>query len=152
MLMPGIKKKVFLQIYIWTIEMKKIVIRSSSNIEKAWEQDIPSSWYTVVHDKEMSRVLARSNPWNLDRSEYESESYLMDDCVITIRPARYRLKNEDTGDHEKDRYFIEISTQDGSVILSSHCVYDWDDVNRLAAFFKGISFAAATRVWKSKRI
>lgn len=76
----------------------------------------------------------------------------MDDCVITIRPARYRLKSEDTGSHEKDHYFIEISTQDGSVVLSSHRAYGWDDVNKLAFFFRGISFATATRVWKSKNL
>lgn len=132
--------------------MKKVVIRSTSNLEKAWEGNIPASWYTVLHHTEKSSVHARINPRNQDASEYESECYLMNDCVITIRPARYRSEGEEAGNHEKDCYFIEISNQDGSVVLSSHCVYDWDEVNKWAFFFKGISFAAATRVWKSKNL
>ncbi len=85
--------------------MEKIIIRSGSNLEKAWEEGVQSYWYTVLHDEEKSHVLARTNPWNLDTSESESEAYLMDDCVITIRPARHRLKKEDIGNHEKDFYF-----------------------------------------------
>lgn len=132
--------------------MKKIVIRSSSDLQKALEDEVKPFWYTVLHDNDQFSELAEKNPWNQDAVETQKKVYLSDDCVITLRPARYTLKIDGAGDYEKDHYFLELSNQDGSTILSSASVYTWEEVNALAFFFKGLSFTAAMRVWKSKKL
>jgi len=132
--------------------MEKRVIRSSSNLEEALEDEVEPFWYTVLHSKNKTDELIQTNPWNQAPSELEKTAYLADDCVITIRPARFSLEKGGAGDYEKDRYFLEISNQDSSTIFSTHRVYSWDEVNRLAFFFKGLSFTAATRVWKGKKL
>jgi hypothetical protein len=132
--------------------MKRLVIRSSSNLEKALEDKVDPYWYTVLHNGHQSSMQSQKNPWNQDAAELEKAVYLADDCVITIRPARYGLKNDGSYDYQKDHYFLEISNQDSSIVFSSACVYAWEEVNRLACFFKGLSFTAATRVWKVKRL
>lgn len=129
-----------------------MAIRSSSNLEKALEDRVEPYWYTVLREEHQSSILSGKNPWNQDVAELEKTVYLADDCVITVRPARYALKNDGSGDYEKDHYFLEISNQDSSVIYSSARVYIWEEVNRLAVFFKGLSFTAATRIWKAKKL
>ncbi|MGH8418276.1 MAG: hypothetical protein ACRER8_13490 [Pseudomonas sp.] len=132
--------------------MKKIAIRSSSNLEKALKDNVQPYWYSVLQTDGQVSPTSEKNPWNEDVAELEKTVYLVDDCVLTIRPARYALKNDGAGDYEKDHYFLEISNQDGSSIFSSNRVYSWEDVNNLAIYFKGLSFTAATRIWKSKKI
>lgn len=132
--------------------MKKSVIRSTSNIENAREDETQSYWFTVLHDEIESPKLARVNPWNQDESELEREAFLCDDCVIVIRPARHQVNQISPKVYEKDRYFLEISNQDGSQVLSSCQVFTWESVNELLLFFKGISFLAAVRVWRSKKL
>lgn len=138
--------------FIWITDMKKLVVRSSSNLEKALEDKVEPYWYTVLRDEHQYSIRSEKNPWNQDAAELEKTVYLADDCVITMRPARYALKNDGSYDYEKDHYFLEISNQDSSIIFSSARVYVWEEVNRLAVFFKGLSFTAATRVWKVKKL
>jgi hypothetical protein len=131
--------------------MKKTAICWSSNLENAWDIGAKPYWYTVCHPQNPLSEVPHKNPWNQDEAEFESTIYLADDCVITIRPARHSHSTEGSADHEKDHYFLEISNQDASVILSSVQTYRWEEVNQLAFFFRGISFTAATRVWKAKK-
>lgn len=132
--------------------MAKVVLRSSSNLEKALEDDVSPYWYTAIHSGKPYEEQAGTNPWNHDSAGTEKTVYLADDCVITLRPARFGLTSQSSADYEKDHYFIEIANQDGSTILSSHKVYSWDRVLELSTYFKGISFTAATRVWKAKKL
>jgi len=137
--------------FIWIIDMKKTAIRCRSNRENAVDIGAKPYWYFVCHSQNQLPGHSHKNPWNQDEAEFESTVYFADDCVITIRPARYSYKPDDSADHEKDHYFLEISNQDASVILSSVQTYRWEEVNQLAFYFRGISFTAATRVWKSKK-
>jgi hypothetical protein len=130
--------------------MEKIVLVADSNDENAREKGVPSIWHTVVHGHTNSRERAKINPWNQDEAIYEKRCFLMDDCVISVRPARYEDRIGKSQDYNKDRYFIEIANQDGSIIFSSHKVYPWDKVLELSTYFRGLSFTAATRVWKVK--
>jgi len=132
--------------------MTKLVIRSSSNLENALNDDVQPYWYSVLPQGEQNSRPSAQNPWNQDSSELEKTVYLADDCVIVIRPARYALKDGGRGEYEKDRYFLEISNQDNTIVYSSNRVYGWEEVNALACFFKGLSFNAATRVWNSKKL
>ncbi|WP_341961240.1 hypothetical protein [Pseudomonas sp. RC10] len=131
--------------------MKKNAIRWSSNLENALDVGVKPYWYTVCHAQNELPEHPEKNPWNQDEAEFETTVYLADDCVITMRPARYSLNTDGGGDYEKDHYFLEVSNQDASVILSSAQTYRWEEVNQLALFFRGISFTAATRVWKVKK-
>lgn len=131
--------------------MKKRLVRSSSNLEKALADEVSAHWYTLLIDNGESASGTR-NPWNQDVAELEKTVYLADDCVITIRPARYALSEGAYADYEKDRYLLEISNQDSSMVLNSARVYAWEEVTMLASFFKGISFTAASRVWKVKKL
>ena len=148
---PGTMRKALVRTSIWIIDMKKIAIRCRSNRENAVDIGAKPYWYFVCHSQNQLPGHSHKNPWNQDEAEFESTVYLADDCVITIRPARYSYKPDDSADHEKDHYFLEISNQDASVILSSVQTYRWEEVNQLAFYFRGISFTAATRVWKSKK-
>lgn len=132
--------------------MKKNAIRWSSDLENARDLEVKPYWYTVCHPKNQLSETPHKNPWNQDEAEFEQTVYLADDCVITMRPARYSVNPDGGGDYEKDHYFLEISNQDASVILSSAQTYKWDEVNQLAFFFRGISFTAATRIWKVKKL
>jgi hypothetical protein len=131
--------------------MKKLALRSSSDLENALDQSVEPYWYTVLHD-ETSCSLSNKNPWNQDDAVITQTLHLADDCVITLRPARHSQEENGACDHEKDRYFIEISNQDRSTVLSSSRVYLWEAVNKIALYFKGLSFTAATRVWKAKKL
>jgi hypothetical protein len=132
--------------------MKKLVLRSSSNLEMAIEAKVPPYWYTIMHEGVNSIELAESNPWNNDIPWAVQTYYFADDCVIVIRPARCSQNEHGAFDYEKDRYFLEISNQDRSEIFSSCKVYTWEDVNKHAFMFSGLSFKAATRVWKTKKL
>lgn len=132
--------------------MEKIVLISDSDDEKARDIDAPSQWYTVVHEVVNSRELATRNPWSHDESIYEKQCYLMDDCVISFRPARYEDRIGRIQDYNKGLYFIEIANQDSTQIFTSNKVYEWDKVVSLSGLFTGVSFTAATRVWKAKKL
>jgi len=132
--------------------MKKRVIRSSSNLEKAVEDKVVPYWYTALVYENQACEFSENNPWNQDAAEFKKTVYLSDDCVITIRPARYALTDGGNGDYEKDRYFLEISNQNSSFVYTSARVYEWKAVNKVALFFKGLSFYAAARVWKAKKL
>jgi len=127
--------------------MKKIVLESTSDY-MGGENDVV--WYTVLHRDEDASELAASNPWSGDDAVTEAKCFLMDDCVVTFRPARYENR-VDEGNYNKDKYFLEISNQDASVIMSSRKVYLWADVLELAEAFKGLSFKTATRVWSVQK-
>lgn len=132
--------------------MNKIFLLSDSDDQNARDVGVPSHWYTVIHDDARDEVLAKQNPWNQDESEYEKRCYLMDDCVISIRPARYEDRISRVQDYNKDCYFVEISNQDRSSISTSNKVYSWDEAVKLGSYFKGLTFTAATRVWKVKKL
>jgi hypothetical protein len=132
--------------------MKKTAVRSSSNLDKALENDVSPYWYTAIHSGKPYEEQAGTNPWNQDSADTEKTVYLADDCVITLRPARFGLTSESSADFEKDQYFIEITNQDGSTIFSSNKVYPWDKALELSTYFKGLSFTAATRVWGVKKL
>jgi hypothetical protein len=132
--------------------MQRTAIESTSDRENADDMGVNSSWYTVVHNEKRALELASVNPWNHDTAEYEQVIDLLDDCVITFRPARHTVRNHGPAIYEKGRYFLEISNQDNSTVLSSAQVFTWEEVNKLAFFFKDISFTAAARVWKSKQL
>jgi hypothetical protein len=131
--------------------MKKIALRSSSNLENALDHNLKPYWYVVLHD-EVSAELSDRNPWNQDEAVITQTLYLADDCVITLRPARHSLEEGQTPNYEKDHYFVEISNQDRSTVFTSFSVYTWEDANTMAFYFKGLSFTAATRVWKVKKL
>lgn len=126
--------------------MKKIVFKSTSDYLGA-DNDVV--WYTVLHREEDSSVLA-TNPWSGDEAVTEKKCFLMDDCVVTFRPARYETRVDEKY-YNKDKYFLEISNQDSSLIMSSRKVYPWADVLERAEAFRGLSFKAATRVWGVKK-
>jgi hypothetical protein len=132
--------------------MEKIVLLSDSDDEKARETGSPSYWYTVVHDNANSIDLTKKNPWNMDESIYEKRCYLMDDCIISIRPARLEDRISKQQDHNKGFYFLEIANQESSQIFTSRSVYTWENLLELIGHFKGLSFTAATRVWKVKKL
>lgn len=131
--------------------MKKLALRSSSNLENALDHNAKPYWYIVLHN-ETSSELSDKNPWTQDDAVMTQTLFLADDCVITIRPARHAPEENGSYDHEKDRYFVEISNQDRSTVLTSFSVYSWEDANTMAFYFKGLSFAAAIRVWKVKKL
>jgi hypothetical protein len=132
--------------------MKKNIFISTSDRESARQSQTLSSWFTVIHDESIDAEASSINPWNNDKSEYVRLARLHDDCVITLRPARYEILNDSKIDYEKGAYFLEITNQDGSMIYTSRTIYSWLEANKLAFFFKDISFTAACRVWKSKNI
>ncbi|MBD8124484.1 hypothetical protein IFT62_25090 [Pseudomonas lutea] len=132
--------------------MEKIVLLSDSNHEKAREKGQPSSWYTVVHDTDDVIDATKKNPWSLDESIYEKRCYLLDDCVVSLRPARFEDRISKQQDYNKGFYFLEIANQEGSQIFTSRNVYTWEKSLELIGYFKDLSFAAATRVWKVKKL
>lgn len=132
--------------------MEKIVLLSDSDSEHARETGTPSLWYTVIHDSNLYDEQAKKNPWNQDESVFEKRCYLMDDCIVSFRPARFEDRIDRQQDRNKGHYFIEIANQDGSYILTSRLVYTWDQAIEFASYFKGLSFNAASRVWKSKKL
>jgi hypothetical protein len=116
---------------------------------KAENDRVDSRWYTVApvgysRDKDGKLEATRKNPWNGDDAVTVAEFPFPDNCVITIRP----IKNYGKG----RTYFLEISNQDESVRLSSRNIYEWEEVMKLASFFKEASFFAAQRIWKSKKL
>ncbi|EGB7374373.1 hypothetical protein PCU69_003399 [Escherichia coli] len=42
--------------------------------------------------------------------------------------------------------------QDESIKFSSHKIYSWEQVIECASWFKGVSFLAAQRIWKVKKL
>ena len=132
--------------------MEKVLLVSDSDGDRARETGTSSLWYTVIHDNMSPLEQANKNPWNRDQSTYEKRCYLMDDCVVSFRPARFEDRIDRQQDHNKGLYFIEIGNHDGSAILTSRMVYAWEKVLEFANQFKGLSFTAATRVWKAKKL
>lgn len=132
--------------------MDKLIFRSESDRTNASESFCESVWYTVVDEHEELEAQGNVNPWNQDCAVIKKTLYLMDDCVIVIRPARSNDKIEITRDYDMGYYFIEIMNQDGSEKYSSHKIYKWDEVIEKAYLFKGLSFSAASRVWKVKKM
>lgn len=130
--------------------MKKIMLLSDCEDPNLIAPPGKKTWYTVVHDEEASYELAKKNPWVGLESIIEAKTYLMDDCVVIFRPARNE-NGTHKGDSDKGYYFIEISNQDASIVLSSRKIYLWDEVIKIADLFKGLSFQAATRVWHVKK-
>lgn len=127
--------------------MKKIVLESTSDYMGGEDDTV---WYTVLHREESTSEFVAKNPWSGDDAVTEGKCFLMDDCVVTFRPARYE-NLVDEGQYNKDKYFLEISNQDASVIMSSRKVYLWADVLELAEAFRGLSFNTAIRVWGVKK-
>lgn len=119
---------------------------------KADEVSTPLLWYTVVHDERDSQQLAKRNPWNQEDSTFEKRCYLMDDCVVTFRPARCEDRIVRQQDYNKGLYFVEIANQDSSLIFTSRRVYSWEEGFDRISYFKGLSFTAATRIWKAKKL
>ena len=132
--------------------MKKIIFRSESERERKKDYFSESIWYTVVNDVNQSGDEKSVNPWNGDLAVTNKKLYLLDDCVVTLRPARAEDGIEMLKDYNKGYYFIEIMNQDESVKFSSHRVFLWENAIEYASWFKGLSFIAASRVWKVKKL
>lgn len=144
--------KVFYITCTWTIEMTKLIFRSSSDREKTINNDIRPFWFVVVHNQEEAERIASHNPWNGDNAIFTEVYYLLDECVVCIRPARSAERFKPNKDVNKGFYFIEITNQDEAVKYSSNNIYSWDDAVKYASWFKGLSFSAAQRVWKVKKL
>jgi hypothetical protein len=128
--------------------MDRVFYSSSSSKMKAKDDCVSWQWYTVApvghsRDKDEEPEDALKNPWNGDEAEMVFECPFPDQCVISIRPTK---------DHGRREYFLEISNQDESIRLSSRKIYEWEEVMKLASFFKEASFFAAQRIWKSKKL
>lgn len=96
--------------------------------------------------------IANVNPWNKDKAIIQKKWYLMDDCVVMLKPARMEDRISRSR-HEPVRfYFIEIMNQDESIKFTSRRIYSWDEVIEFVSWFKGLSFTAATKVWKVKKL
>uniref|UniRef100_UPI0030C76CF0 hypothetical protein n=1 Tax=Escherichia coli TaxID=562 RepID=UPI0030C76CF0 len=95
--------------------------------------------------------MASTIPWNQDDAIINKRFSLFDVCVISIRPARAEDRIEKR-DYNKGYYFIEIMNQDESIKFSSHKIYSWEQVIECASWFKGVSFLAAQRIWKAKKL
>lgn len=132
--------------------MNKVVFRSESDRESAKENGVESIWYTVVNDPNKSEQLANVNPWNHDAALIKKKLYLIDDCVVSIRPARSEDRIGRSNDFNKGYYFIEIMNQDESIKFISYKVYMWEDALQYISWFKGLSFTAALKVWKVKKL
>lgn len=132
--------------------MNKIIFRSESERERAKEKNTDYVWYTLVDSAEQAEQLSNMNPWNKDDAVIRKKLYLLDDCVIVIRPARSEDKIETTKDFNKGYYFIEIMNQDASIKHSSRAIYLWEQAIEYSSWFKGLSFSAALRVWNVKKI
>ena len=132
--------------------MKKIVYVSEIDMLDAMESDVDHIWYTVVNNEKEAIEACSRNPWNGINAITTGTLYLLDDCVLTIRPARSVQVPDSNKDFCKNRYFIEISNQDGSICYSSYKNYSWDDAIKHSSLFKGLSFNAAVRVWGIKKL
>ncbi|EZJ48644.1 hypothetical protein AD10_5050 [Escherichia coli 1-182-04_S4_C2] len=104
-----------------------------------------------MNELKQSEQMASTNPWNQDDAIINKRFCLLDDCVISIRPARAEDRIEKR-DYNKGYYFIEIMNQDESIKFSSHKIYSWEQVIECASWFKGVSFLAAQRIWKAKKL
>ncbi|HAX6928175.1 TPA: hypothetical protein OCE99_004999 [Escherichia coli] len=131
--------------------MDKIIFRSESDRENAKASDTEAIWYTVVNELKQSEQMASTNPWNQDDAIIKKRFCLLDDCVISIRSARAEDRIEKR-DYNKGYYFIKIMNQDESIKFSSHKIYSWEQVIECASWFKGVSFLAAQRIWKVKKL
>lgn len=105
-------------------DMDKIVLIST--LDYCDDRKSPSIWYTVVHESITELERAHINPWNQEEAVCHEQRYLMDDCVISIRPARYESRLDRQQDQSRGCYFIEIANQNSTRVFSSRSVYSWD--------------------------
>ena len=133
--------------------MKKMFYYSCSEL---YTEGVPKVWYTLADDSGIEPDETEKNPWNGDEAITVGKYYFLDDCVILIRPAQSKHCQKPgqyyPGEYYKGYYFFEISNQDGDIVHSSRKLYKWDEVISLASLFKGTSFTAAQRIWKSKKL
>lgn len=109
-------------------------------------------WYFFEDQLKNEKDIADINPWNKDKAITQKKMYLMDDCVVMLRPARMEDRIRRSRDEPVTSYFIEIMNQDESIKFISRRIYSWDKVIEFASWFRGLSFTAATRVWKVKKL
>jgi len=130
--------------------MEKLIFYSSSDREKARDDGVDGSWFTVVGDLDLAMEMADVNPWNGDAAIIRKKYKLFNDCLVSIRPAR---SNDGVGrqEYNKGRYFIEIEGNCSGERLSSRKVYLWAEAVEISGLFEGLSFEAACRVWKIKK-
>lgn len=136
--------------------VNKFYKSSSDERVKAKEDGVPSYWYTCYVNTQ-SPVTRDSDelwisPWNGIKAITAAEMYFHDKCVISIRPASAYESCKKDSEYYKMEYFLEISNHDESVRYSSRRLYRWEEIITLASLFKGLSFTAALRVWKSKKL
>jgi hypothetical protein len=130
--------------------MEKLFFYSSSDREKARDDGVDSSWFTVVDELNSAMERADVNPWNGDAAIIRKKYRLFNDCLVSIRPAR---SSDGVGKQEysKGKYFVEIEGNCGGEKLSSRRVYLWSEALEIASLFEGLAFEAASRVWKAKK-
>ena len=109
-------------------------------------------WYISEEEFKNNKEVADFNPWNKDEAITIAKSYLMDDCVVIFRPARMEDRISRSRDAPVMFYFIEIMNQDESIKFTSRRIYPWEKVIEFTSWFKGLSFVAATRIWKVKKL
>ena len=131
--------------------MDKIIYRCTSEVRiNRNMKDLV--WYISEEEFKNNKKVADFNPWNKDEAITIAKNYLMDDCVVIFRPARMEDRISRSRDAPVMFYFIEIMNQDESIKFASRRIYPWEKVIEFASWFKGLSFVAATRVWKVKKL
>ncbi|WP_317697296.1 hypothetical protein [Xylocopilactobacillus apis] len=128
--------------------MTKEIFMFNSDRLKAKEQGVDDTWFAVNNDENNPLDY---NPWNQDLAEIKKKFLLLDQCVILFRPA-FAKDEYSNREYNKGCYFLEITNQDGSITYSSKKLYTWEQLTPLAALFKDLSFSAASRVWKAKKL
>ena len=131
--------------------MDKIIYECSSEVWKNRNNE-NHTWYVSEDEFKYKKDVAGFNPWNKNEAITRKKMYLMHDCVVIFRPARMEDRISRSRHNPVMFYFIEIMNQDESIKFTSRSIYTWDKVIEFASWFKGLSFIAATRVWKVKKL
>lgn len=143
--------KVYIATYIWITKMKNYIIYSVSDRDSPCAISNENQWFTLARDEMQASIGADKNPWNNSLAIIKKKYELLDDCAVSIRPA-HSIDPIDKKEHQKGLYFVEIESSSQGKTLSSRKLYNWEDAIRIIAKFEGLSFQAAERVWKVKKL
>lgn len=93
------------------------------------------------------------HPYNNEEVERVKIQIPVDKCIISIRSAeRYEQDENERKAFSKGSYFVLISDVHEKEQLMTIYEYSWDEVINIISLLKDLSFDAAKKVWKSKKL